>query len=764
MTSFVGRRREIAEARGRLQQSRLVSLLGPGGVGKTRLAEEVAVRTARAFRDSVCWIDLAPVREPDSLASAAAAALSVTDQSARPVMDKILDHLHDKQVLIVVDNCEHLLDAAAELIATVLQGTSEVRILTTSREPLGIAGEYSYVLPPLSTPTTPSGNRAADLAAFESVTLLVERAQGVVADFQITDRTADAIAQLCIQLDGIPLAIELAAARLRSLSPAQLVERLDRRFALLTGGDRTTAPRQHTLQALIDWSYELCTEPERTLWARLSVFPGSFDLDAAEAICGYDDASRDQVIDLLDRLIAKSLVVVDRSVEPPRYSQLMTLREYGRDLLDISGGRDELYRRHRDHYLERSLRNAESRIWFSAGQSDLPTQWRTEHANLMAALDWSIPREGEAPAAAGLAVALRYHWITDGNLADARIRLERFLEHLHRSTRERGNVLWVTAWVALIQGDREGAEVHLAECADIADTLDDDTLRAHHHQWAAAHALFCGRTSAAIDLYQRAIAGHRNTGELDATLTALMQLAIAQIYDGRPEEALSTCTELMRMAEDHEERWTKAYALWVSSVAYFHLGQIATATDAAKQSLCIQRDFEDKICTALSIEVLAWCADTVGQPQEAAKLFGAAKSAWHGLGTSVTAFGPHITRDSIESQERVRHSIGDRNFLLLSTPSKDSTIEETIDVALGTSAENVVTADPGDSPLTRREEEVAALVAQGLSNRQIATQLVISHRTADGHLERIMNKLGFRSRAQIAAWVQQQITQSRTTR
>ena len=197
MTSFVGRRREIAEARGRLQQSRLVSLLGPGGVGKTRLAEEVAVRTARAFRDSVCWIDLAPVREPDSLASAAAAALSVTDQSARPVMDKILDHLRDKQVLIVVDNCEHLLDAATELIATVLQGTSEVRILTTSREPLGIAGEYSYVLPPLSTPTTPSGNRAADLAAFESVTLLVERAQGVVADFQITDRTADKPTRAC---------------------------------------------------------------------------------------------------------------------------------------------------------------------------------------------------------------------------------------------------------------------------------------------------------------------------------------------------------------------------------------------------------------------------------------------------------------------------------------------------------------------------------------------------------------------------------------
>ncbi len=249
VTTFVGRRREIDEARSCLQRTRLLTILGPGGVGKTRVAEELAVRTSRAFRDSFRWIDLAVVRDPESVPSAAAAALGVTDQSTRPVMDKIIDRLRDQHMLIVVDNCEHLIATVADFVAAVLGDAPEVRILATSREPLAVAGETEYVLPPLTTPEGSTGNRAADLERFEAVGLLAERARQVVPDFEVTDDNADAVAQLCIALDGVPLALELAATRLRSLSPAQLVDRLDRRFALLTGGSRVAVPRQQTLRA-----------------------------------------------------------------------------------------------------------------------------------------------------------------------------------------------------------------------------------------------------------------------------------------------------------------------------------------------------------------------------------------------------------------------------------------------------------------------------------------------------------------------------------
>ncbi|HEY5855506.1 MAG TPA: LuxR C-terminal-related transcriptional regulator [Aldersonia sp.] len=748
MTSFVGRRREIDEARARLQQSRLVSLLGPGGVGKTRLAQEVAARSARAFRDSFRWIDLAPVRDPERLLFAAAAALGVTDQSTRPVFDKNFDHVRSRRMLIVVDNCEHLLDAAAQFVATVLGEAPEVCVLATSREALGVDGEFTYVLPPLSTPPAGTGYRAVDLGAYEAVTLLVERAQGVVAGFAVTDRNAEAVAALCIQLDGIPLAIELAATRLRSMSATQLVERLDHRFALLTGGSRTAMPRQQTLRALIDWSYELCSEPERNLWAQLSVFPAGFDLEAAEAVCSVGDP----VLDLLDRLVSKSILAVDRSAEVLRsevlrYSQLMTVREYGSDLLS-DDERFELRRRHRDHYLHRTRNDAAA--WCGPTQSELLAQWRTDHANLMAALDWSLQSPSEHSSAAELAVALRYHWIAGGNLSNGRIRLEQLLQRMPASTRERGAVLWVTAWVALIQGDHDGAAAHLDECGAIAVACGDVGLQAYRDHWSALRALFLGHTSESINLYRRAIEVHRRLGDNAAELTASFQLAMAQTYDGDLDGALDTCASVIAQADRHGERWNRAYALWVSSVARYHRGEISFAVDTVKRALDIQRDFKDKICTALSIEVLAWCTESSGV--RSASLFGAADSVWRRLGSSVAAFGPHITRDSAESQARVRRSIGDRAYAQAFEASSSLSIEEAVDVAFARPS-----AAPApvvrESPLTRREQEVAALIAAGLSNREIAAQLVISQRTVDGHVEHILDKLGVGSRTQVGAWV-----------
>lgn len=711
MTSFVGRRHELDAARACLEQSRLVSLVGPGGVGKTRVAEELVDRTARVFRDGSAWIDLAPIREPDAVPSAAAVALGVTDQSSKPVADKLTDRVRGRHILIVIDNCEHLLTPVVELVSTLLAAAPECRIVTTSREPLRVAGEKIYDLPPLALPD-PSGHYlAAEVAHFEAVSLLVERAQSVVADFALTDANAVAVVQLCRRLDGIPLALELAAAKLRSLSPAQLVERLDRRFALLTGGDRNALPRQQTLRALVDWSYELCSGPERSLWARLSVFAGGSDLDAVESVCGFGDIPSGDVVDLLDRLIAKSLVIVDRSPDSVRYNQLMTVREYGSELLDAAGDTAVLGRRHRDHFAALASRSV--RYWCGPDQSDLLAQLRRDHANLMAALDWSLRTSGEVEVAAEFAVALRYHWIAGGNLSYGRRRVEQVLGRLIDPVRERGDALWVAAWIALIQGDRDAARRYLDECTSLATALDDIVLRAHADHWLGLHELFSGHTAHSIELYRAAIRVHHENDDAASMLTAEFQLAMAECYEGLHDEALATCNRVLELADRYGEKWNRAYALWVSALVHVHRGDIAAAVDAARQALRIQQHYKDKICTALSIEVLAWAAVADADAELSARLFGIAAVVWTRLGTTVAAFGPHTADDSHAAREAARTALGDHVFERLSSPPDDMTIDQAVSFALGEHAAPPNRPVPGTSPLTKREFEIARLSPTG---------------------------------------------------
>jgi predicted ATPase len=448
LTSFVGRRRELAEARRRMAESRLVTVTGPGGVGKTRLALELAERVGKAFRDGVWVVELATVEEGAAIASAVAAALAVADQSARPAGDKLLDHLHDRQLLLVLDNCEHLLAPVARLVADLLAAAPGLRVLATSREPLGLVGEQVYTLPPLTTPDPARKHPPAGIVQFEAVQLLIDRARANVPDFAVTAENVEAVVQLCTRLDGIPLAIELAATRLRTLSVSQVRDRLDRRFQLLTGGDRAALPRQQTLRALIDWSYELCSEPERLLWSRLAAFPGGFDLDAAEAVCGFGDLDREDVVDVLDRLVAKSLVVTERSGETVRYGQLMTIRQYAAERLAGTGELPQLKRRQRDHYRGRAVAMVE--LWCGPGQADALRAMHRDHANLISVLEWSASTRGEERAGAELAALLRYHWIAGGHLADGRHWLQQLLARLGTPSPERGTALWVAAWVALI--------------------------------------------------------------------------------------------------------------------------------------------------------------------------------------------------------------------------------------------------------------------------------------------------------------------------
>ena len=761
LTSFVGRRRELTEARRRMAESRLVTLTGPGSVGKTRLALELGERVRKAFRDGVWVVELATVEDGGALAPSVATTLAVTDQSARSARDKLVDHLRDRQLLLVLDNCEHLLAPVARLVADLLGAAPGVRVLATSREPLALRGEHACILPPLTTPDPDRNHPAAGIEQFEAVQLLVDRARGVDAGFTVTPENVDAVVQLCTRLDGIPLAIELAATRLRSLSVTQILDRLDRRFHLLTGGDRVALPRQQTLRALIDWSYELCSEAERQLWARLAAFPGGFDLDAVESVCGFGDLDPDEVVDILNHLVAKSLVLIERTGETVRYRQLMAVREYGGERLARTGDLGRLKRRQRDHYRRRAAVMVDR--WCGPGQADALRAMRRDHANLTSVLEWSATTPGEEPAGAELAALLRYHWIAGGHLADGRHWLQQLLTRLPTPGPERGNALWVAAWVALIQGDRDDAIAYLVECGEIADDLGDHRMSAHVAHWSALHHLFCGRTAAAAGLYERAIAVHRGGGDTASVLLALFQLAMAQTYDGRPEQALQSCTDTLELSDRYGERWNRAYSLWMTGLCRWRLGEPEPAARAARAALELQREFRDGICTALTIELLSWIAATTSDVRAAARLAGAATAVWIGLGTTVAAFGPHIHADATRCAERIAPARGAGRDTPDTAGRGGMTIDEAIGLALDTTSppSRAPARVAGDCPLTRRELEIAGLVAEGLRNRAIAEKLVLSSRTVDGHMERILTKLGFTSRAQVASWVANQAATGR---
>src|ERR1700736_1588815 len=397
LTTFIGREAELSQLRGLLAENRLVTVTGAGGVGKTRVAIHVAAQMAREFGDGIWYVDLAPITDADLVPIAAARAFGLPDQPGRSTMDTVTRFVGDGQMLVVLDNCEHLLDATAALIVGLLAACSRSTLLATSREPIGVAGEVSWRVPSLSV-------------ADEAVELFTDRARHARADFAITEDNAAAVTEICRRLDGVPLAIELAAARVRALSLAEILESLHDRFRLLTGGSRTAVRRQQTLRASVDWSHALLTEPERVLFRRLAVFLGGFDLDAAQAVAGGGDVQRYQVLDQLTLLVDKSLVVADDRGGRTRYRLLETVRQYALEKLGESGEADTVRSRHRDHYTS------------MAAVLDAPAgrdyEQRVERANieidnLRAAFAWSR-ENSDVQLALALASSLQPLWLARG--------------------------------------------------------------------------------------------------------------------------------------------------------------------------------------------------------------------------------------------------------------------------------------------------------------------------------------------------------------
>ena len=756
-TSFVGRRQDVAEIRRSLGSARLLTLTGAGGIGKTRLALEAAALAGQDFPEGVRLVDLAPVRDPAAVATATATALGLPDLGARPPMEQLTAHLAERRTLLVLDNCEHLVDACAELAGRLLSAAPGLRILTTSRRTLDVIGECVFTVAPLSPA--------------EAVVLLGERAAAVDADFRIDEANEAQVSRLCADLDGLPLAIELAASRLRTLTVEQAVDRLEDRFALLADADGTAPPRQRTLRAAIDWSYELCSPCEQLLWQRLSVFAGGFALDAAEDVCAGHGLSPYEVLDLLDRLVSQSIVLITEWAGQPRYRLLETIREYGRERLAGSGEQERLLRRHRDFFLSLAERSAAG--WFGPGQEQALARLRAEHDNLLAALDLgrragtAVPEPVGAKAASGggehrvaeagdaqawlaLAAALCFHWCCNGFLGEGRRQFDRVLAAAPAPTPARVAALWAAAWVCQMQGDLDAADRWLDEAEDLGERLGDPLVRTNVEGMRGTLALYRGRPHEAVPLLEGAVASRTARRDEPETLRWLFQLALAQVYLGDPA-AVETGRRSVAVSETHGERLTRAYAMWVLGLAAWLRGSPEESAALMGAALEIHRDFNDHAGVVMALEVLAWSTAASGDHERAALLLGALRPLSRELSSSSAgAFAePHA-----RCAEAIVEALGPAAYdkALAEGGSYDS-LPRAIALALGTEeSPRQAVADISPKALSRREREVAALVAEGMSNRQIAAAIGRSPRTVTGHVENILAKLGLVSRTRIGAW------------
>jgi len=753
-SSFVGRRRELADVRQRMEASRLLTLTGPGGVGKTRLALRAAGLARRAFPHGVWFADLTAVDDPDRLADVLAAALDIKDQSHRSAKEQVTDHLADRRLLVVLDNCEHLVTACAGLVDHLLHRAPGLRVLATSRQPLGIPCEHVLMVDPLPVPPGEAAPAAEVLAGYESVALLVDRVTAVRPDFSVRDDNREAVARLCARLDGLPLAIELAATRLRSLSVEQVADRLDDRFRLLTLGSPAAVSRQQTLRALMEWSYDLCSEQERLLWAGLSVFPAEFDLEAAEGICagpglGIDAAD---VLDRVDGLVAKSVLSVRPDLPRARYRMLETIRQYGRGILADSGLEHDLRRRHRDHYLRLAVRSCET--WCGPGQAENLALLRMERDNLEAAIDWSLSEPGESRSALVLVSALRYEWTVGERLAPGRRRLDQALTSAPEPTPERGQALWVAVWTALLQGDRDAAAGWLEECARIAEKHDDDDLRGHVLLLSGSTALFAGDPARAARHYAEGIAFMRRQQDVAAVLWGLFQHTIALSLSGDSASARAAGAEAVRIARERGETWARSEAMWACAFDRWVTGDLdgqdADVAELAREALDLTPN-GNQLGMVLDIELLAWIAESRSRHDEAARLLGAAAALWDSLGTGIEAFGPAFTCHSDRCRAGAKSALGRSRFDALVQQGRAHPMDMLRPPAAP--ARSGTPDRAGVPELTRREQEVARLIAQGLTNKAIAGELVLSPRTVDGHVERLFDKIGVNSRTQVAVWL-----------
>jgi non-specific serine/threonine protein kinase len=754
LTSFVGRRGELAAVKRLLAYSRLVTLTGVGGAGKTRLALRAAAELRRAFRDGVWLVRLDQLRDEALVTQAVASTLGLQDRAGHAPAASLAEYLSGRQLLLVLDNCEHLVDAVAALADLLLRAAAGLRVLATSRESLTMTGETVLAVPPLSVPEAGRPLTAAELARFPAVSLFAERAAQVVPGFAVTEANVAAVAGICRRLEGLPLALELAAAQTRVLSPEQIDARLGDRLGLLTRGSRTQPARQQTLRASIEWSWELCSEPERLLWARLSVFAGGFELDAAEGICADDRLAAGEVLDRLAELAGKSILIAEHSEGVARYRLPEVLREYGQERLQESGEDTALRRRHRDWHEQLALRIDGG--WLSPQMTEWVARLFREHANVAAAQDFCQADPGEAEA--GLRIALHvwplYYWCA-GHVSEGRYRVGQALARAREPTVCRAQGLLLASFLAVVSGDRGAARPLLEQGTGLAGQLDDPVTRAFAAHCAGNACMLAGDLAQAIAHFEDGLAALRAAVRDRQRALLLINLAMAAGLAGDEERAVACHRELAALAEAGSEfirRLFSAYSLWALGAAAWRRGDLDRATGLQQQSLQLREGLGDRMGTALCVEALAWIAASRQQYERAGVLLGAAAGLLQSMGTTPDG-NQHLTGHHRDCERQARQALGEAAFQAACRRGLELPADDAVAYALQQPREKPsAPAVSDEAPLTPRELQVARLIAAGRSNKQIAAGLVISQRTAENHVEHILTKLGFTSRAQVAAW------------
>jgi predicted ATPase/DNA-binding CsgD family transcriptional regulator len=719
LTSFIGRTTELTHVARLLDSTRLVTLSGPGGVGKTRLALHAASLLREAFSDGVCVVELAAVREPAQVVRRVAAALRVVEDPDRGLVQSLVDALRSREMLLVLDNCEQVRDACAELVVELIGACPWLRVLATSRDVLRIHGEAVVRVPSLDTD--------------ESTRLFVERARLAKPEFALSECSAHAVAEICRRLDGIPLAIELAAARINVLSPSGIASRLDERFKLLSVGTRGVLPRHQTLRALIDWDYELLDPVERDVFNRLSVFAGGWTLEAAEAVCGdIEQTSQLFVLDVLTSLIDKSLVVAEAHGDDAiRYRMLETLREYGQLRL---GRCDAVGRQHAAYYLalaeraEPELTGPHQATWLSCLDA--------ERENLRGALRW-LAAAGCADEAWRLSGALWRFWSKRGYFAEGRELLSLALGlDVFDASAARAKALQAAGNLAAQQGDYAAAEPLYEEALAVRRALGDRPAIGNLLSNLGIIARYQGNNHAARRLYTDSLAIRRELDDTWGIATSLANLGIVMLELGKRSEARCLHEESLDLRRRLGDRWAIANSLHNLANVARDDGDFNSAFALYAESIAENRALGDRLALAYLLEDVACLCATRSQSSRALRLAAAATALRSDLGARLSP---------------AEQSALDRRLATAGASAVESqplSLDEALDLALSPLPEPSVAVGPW-SELTPREREVADLIARGLTNRQIAAALVVGDKTVETHVAHILAKLGFSRRAQI---------------
>lgn len=756
VNNFVGRELEIDQLRKMLSAGRLITLTGPGGVGKSRLARRFATEIRDTFPDGVWLVELGELRASDILPFQVAGAIGIKDSSGDP-LDVLSQQLASKRLLLLIDNCEHMVAAVVELIGKLLATAAQLQIVTTSREVLRAEGEHIFEVPPLPVDRSSDGGETASPARLsDGVQLFLDRATAVVPNLVVKPATLGTVIRLCERLEGVPLAIELAAARLRAYSVHDILARLERSFGVLASGPRSAPPRHRALEATIDWSFGLCSAPEQLLWRRLSVFAGGFDVQAAEDVCADDQLPRAAIFDLLAGLVDKSIVSSRSSPAGmgTRFTMLETLREFGQTHPADDDERSDTKVRHIKYFAALAERHhvdyfSDREIsWLRSVSVDLP--------NLRVALQSSLDQPEEATTALRIASCLRIYWVSPGLISEGIQWLRKALALAVEPSPERARALWVCSFLELVLGDVDKGTKTCAECQELTERLALPDVQAFLALCPVLADSLRGNTGAALIGAQDAVRRGRAVGSI-VLIGEALTLAFLMAFASDSPETETLGTEALNFLETEGSQFFRAFTLWIHGLLGCRRGEAAEAMSFLANAFEVFDAIGHDLGIASCLGGFAWAEAISGEHERGARLLGAAHVIWQaGPPREPYAFFLSHVRRSVE--ELIRDAIGADAFEVEFANGTRSKRYQLLHHELRPRDEAFELESPErSSALTPRELAVAELVAKGFTNNEIATELVLSRRTVESHVYHIFAKLGVHSRRQVAERIQQPI-------